>query len=111
MKKTILILVIILLGAYIVNSLRTVYDLWQKQSLILAAQHDLSSSQQENKSLREKLKVVQDPNFIEYEARNKLFLTKPGEYTVFLPSPSSKEGQILFKQIPNWQQWWNLFLY
>ena len=79
----------------------------------MQAQQELDRQTKDNLELKSKLKGVKKPQFVEEEARNKLFLAKPGEGVVLIPSGSLKQdSQPKFAPRdtrPNWQKWWELF--
>ncbi len=109
MKKLLYIGAVLVCLVIINNLARGVYDLWHKQDLVVKAKLDLQREKEENKKLKTELLVVQSGEFIEEEARNKLFLVKPGESGVILPQTNPKTS----KKEPepaNWQKWLNLFL-
>lgn len=111
MKKVIFVVVVIVLLAIINNLVHSIYDIWNKQDLLTQAQNELSLQQKKNQQLKAGLSYVQSPSFINEEARNKLFLVKPGEQDILIPSQSSggQSQKIPQTQTPNWQQWLNLF--
>ena len=79
---------------------------------MVRAKQDLEKEKQENTSLKKKLTEVKNPQFIEEEARNKLFLAKPGEQIVLLPTEKKTLGSQSAKKQdsrPNWQKWWDIF--
>jgi cell division protein FtsB len=89
--KKIVFFAIIIASFFIINNLvQSIYTLWQKQHLVDAAQKDLDRAKEENQELKRKLSLAKDPHFIEEEARNKLFLTKPGEGVIVIPSEVMK---------------------
>lgn len=87
----------------------SIYDLWHKQDLIKSQNSSLERNLAENRELKAKLKHVQTQEFIEEEARNKLFLSKPGEKEILLPSSTSAPSTHTV-YISNWQKWVQLFL-
>lgn len=98
---------------FIINSLvRSIYNFWHKQDLLVAAKQELSQEKEEKEKLTRELARVKDPSFIEHEARDKLFLVKPGEQVVLLPKEeieeATKSGKPS-KRETNWRQWLNLF--
>ncbi len=78
---------------------------------MVKAKKDLDREKQENQQLKTELSYVKSQEFIEEEARNKLFMVKPGEAGVIVPQELIKE-KIVKKEmaLPNWQKWLNLFL-
>jgi len=111
--KKIVFFGIILASIFIINSfLHSIYNLWQKNDLVVKEKQDLAKEQKENKELKKKLAQVQKPQFVEEEARNKLFLAKPGEGIIMLPSDSQKKSVSDKKPQDtraNWQKWWDVF--
>src|SRR3989344_5436267 len=105
MKRLIFLATVIVCLIIINGLLHSIYDLWNKQDLIKDAKTKLAEERAENTKLKAKLKEVNSPEFIEEEARNKLFLVKPGESPVILPdlSPTHKkyisEASLLQEQL------------
>lgn len=103
-----------LIALFIINSLlQSIFSLTQKNTVIEKAKQELAAEKAENSRLKQQLTEVQDPAFIEKEARNKLFLVKPGEQMVLIPNPSVSPTPVVRreKQIakPNWVQWYEFF--
>lgn len=89
---------------------RSIYDLWHKQDLIVGAKKDLDREKEKNQRLKAELSFVKSKEFIEQEARNKLFMVKPGEAGVIVPQELVEEKKIKKEpELPNWQKWINLF--
>ena len=115
LSKKIAFFTIIILSFFVINGLiHSIMGLWQKDQLIVSAEKELENEKQKNQLLKKQIAVVQKPQFIEEEARDKLFLVKPGEQVVIIPTISTKNVQttVQNKQSsvkPNWQQWWELF--
>jgi len=112
--KKIVFFAIILASIFVINSLiHSIFTLWQKNDLIISAKQELNKQEKENNELKNQLTEVKKPEFVEGEARNKLFMTKEGEKVLVLPndyaaaSSSAKDNQVNSK--PNWQQWWEFF--
>lgn len=109
MKKIIFLTICIVLLIVIVNLSKSIYDLYHKKDLLTSTQKKLVVVEKENQQLKHQLVQVQNPAFVEKEARDKLFLAKPGESSILLPSPTPlpKGSQDITQ--PYWQQWWELF--
>lgn len=112
--KKILFLTIIIASVLISNNLiHSIYTLWQKKDLMVQAQHELEEEKQKNRELKKQLSLVTDDSFVEQEARDKLFLAKPGEGVVVIPTGVlSASASVTLKPVetkPNWQQWWETF--
>ncbi len=112
-KKITFFTIIIVLLLTINDLAHSIYSTWQKQDLIVKAQKNLEQEQKENRKLKKAIVQVNRPQFVETEARNKLFLAKPGEGIVVIPadklvaSPSASPAPLDNRQ--NWQKWWDVF--
>lgn len=112
MKKIILLLITFLLIIYIIQSSHEIYLLLKKQDVLTQAKHKLALQEEEHKRLMQQLSIAQQPDFVEEQARDKLFLTKPGEYRVSLGSENKTAVlSTIEKPIPVWQQWIARFIY
>lgn len=111
LKKAAFIVIVIVFLLVINNLIHSIYNIWNKQDLLTQAQKELIREQEKNRKLKAELSYVQTQKFIEEEARNKLFLVKPGEQEVLLPSSSSSNQSQKRREaeIPNWQKWLKLF--
>ncbi|MEK7450614.1 MAG: septum formation initiator family protein, partial [Patescibacteria group bacterium] len=63
---------------------------------------------QENQRLKSALSYSKTQEFIEKEARNKLFMVKTGEQKILI-SKEAEKAQEEKEKLPNWREWWNLF--
>lgn len=110
MKRIIFIILVIFLVGIIVNLSISIATLWSKKDLLTTASQQLAKERKDNAALQKELKRVEDPSFVEEEARDKLFLGKPGDVLVLIPTASpSATGQSTGNNKPIWQQWWELF--
>lgn len=112
--KRIIFLASLIASLFVLNSLvRSTSSLWQKQEFLVKAQKELERKKAENEELKKRLSQVQSQEFIEKEARNKLFLVRPGESQVLIPEDLLKASESAKgkskDQKPNWQKWWELF--
>lgn len=114
--KKILFITILIIAVFIVNNfVHSIYNLWQKKDLVVKIQKELEQKKKENIELKNKLGMVQDSQFIEKEARDKLMLVKPGESRVVIDEKLIKEveGVNVKKEKTNvqnnLQKWWGLF--
>lgn len=111
MKKIIFFAALIIL-LFIINSFsHSIYSLWQKKDLITIAQQTLEKEKEKNQRLKSQLEIVKGEKFVEEEARNKLFLVKPGESQILIPKDlsgtlSAKEKN---KVESNFKKWLKLF--
>ena len=82
-----------------------------KQDLVDKARQDLNVKKQENEELKVQLTYVKSNEFVESQARDKLFLVKPGESAVIVPPELiKKKKKEKPPPLPAWKQWVNLFL-
>ncbi len=110
MKKLVFILIVLVLLLIINGLAHSIYDLWHKQDLLTAAQKELALEKFKNQKLKGELSYVKSQQFIEQEARNNLFLVKPGEQEVLISQVLDKsDAKQKPKAVPNWQKWLNLF--
>lgn len=94
----------------VINGLaHSIYDLWSKRDILKEARNQLNAERLKNQKLKGELSFVQTKEFVEQEARNKLFLVKPNEKIVIVPLASQSAAQKKQEDIPNWQKWLNLF--
>lgn len=110
MKKVIYIISIVVLLLVINGLAHSIYDLWSKKDVITEAKNELNQQKMENQKLKGELSYVKTPQFIEEEARNKLFLTKPNEKVVIIPTASSSANHKKEVTKSNVQKWLDLFL-
>ena len=114
MKLQVIYLSIIILGLILSFSLiRNLYNSYQNYQILASAHAKLVKLQQENAQITTDLSRVNDPNFIEREARERLGLVKPGEVIVILPPPGSRQASAAATSVnlprPVWRQWLGLF--
>jgi len=111
-KKIVYIATVIILLVLINNLGHSIYDLWHKQDLLTAAEKKLEIEKEKNKKLKAELSFVQNQAFIEEQARDKLFMSKPGEQDVLIPKnliqPEKSKPKVDTR--PNWQKWVELFI-
>ena len=113
MKKILFFSILIVSGIIIVNLITSIYTLWHKQDLLVKAQQELQQQKKEQTKLQQQLQIVSNPSFVEEEARNKLFMTKPGEQEVLIAqqvTPASKK-EVTVDTAPYWQQWLGIFFH
>lgn len=108
-KKLAYLIVIVICLVIIHNLAVSTYDLWHKQDLVVSAQNDLVREKAENLKLKSQLKLVKSDEFLEAQARNELFMVKPGESVAILPANIGPEKKKREAQLPNWQQWLRVF--
>lgn len=109
MKKAVFAAVVVV-GILIIQGLaRSTYDIWKKQDLLKNAAEELQAQEEENRKLKAQLTIVQDPQFLENEARNRLLLNPQGQQGVIIPQellekkePPQRDSR------PNWEKWLDL---
>lgn len=109
MKKVFYLGTIIVLLLIINGLAHSIYDLWSKKDVVAQAQKELEQEKLKNQKLKGELSYVETKEFIESEARNKLFLSKPDEKEVIIPKIAEKVKPKTEAQKPNWQKWLELF--
>lgn len=95
----------------IVGLSQSVVRLMGRKSMLKTKQEELTRVKKEQEDLQNKLTLVQAPEFIEKEARDKLNLGKVGE-TIVLVEEGEAQAQTSQEKttaLPNWKKWWNLF--
>ncbi len=113
MKKITFFISIILFLFIINNFYHSIHRLWQKQDLVVTARKELAREKQEQRMLQQQLEKVEHPAYLEQEARNSLFLVKPGEQVIVLPASGGQEEetqQEIAPPDPVWLQWYKLFM-
>lgn len=97
----------------VINSSRTLWEIYSRSQRLSQARAEVSALGQENAELKRQLANADRSDFVENLAREKLNLVFPGEKILILPEKLSRElGQ--FPQTPgepepNWRLWWKLF--
>jgi len=109
MKKIIFIIIIVILLLIINNLAFSIWDIWQKKDVVSQAQKTLNLEKQENQRLKSALSYSQTQEFIETEARDKLFMTKKDEQKGIIPKESEAVRLSGKDNDPNWKKWWNFF--
>ncbi len=117
MVKKIIVLLAILVTILILFGLgKQISEALQAGSSLDKATDNLSKLQEENQSLKQRLKEVENPLFIEKIARDKLNLAKPNEIVVII-SESELQNILTSKEatpeakMENWQGWLNLIFH
>ena len=111
MKKILFILVVIVFLIIINNLTRSIYSVWQKDRVALDAQKQLNYQKEENEKLKSELSYIETQEFIERQARDKLFMTKPNE-SIVLDSKDHEGKNLSFDKRDNrenWRKWMELF--
>lgn len=113
--KKIVFLVFVVFCLFVINDLvNSIYNLWQKHDLLDRANRTLGAEKKRNVELKEKLKAAMQPQFVEKEARDKLFLVKPGEGvvmvepTVYMQASASSKSKVE-DMSSYWRQWREIF--
>ncbi len=88
-----------------------IWKLWKSGEQVRIAQNQVKQAERENQQLRDRLAQIDNPEFIEKEARDKLGFAKEGETILVLPpvnqitQPTSPSDDR-----PSWKQWWDLYI-
>lgn len=110
--KKIVYFIFIIISVFIINDLvHSIYNLWQKNDLIDQAKNALTLEKKKNNDLKKRIKTVTGPQFVEEEARNKLFMVRPGEGIVVVAPTTNLKPKSMKNSVretrPNWRQWWD----
>lgn len=113
--KRIALAIILIISLIIINNLvRSIYNLWQKQDLVVKTEQDLKREKELSMQLAKQYEAVRRKDFVEKEARNKLFFVKPGEEMIILPQdPGQKAAAVPVKrrkrELTPSEEWLSLF--
>lgn len=110
MKRIVFFALLIFLGGLIVNLSFSILTLWSKKDVLISTEKQLIAEKQEHQRLVAQWQQVNTTDFVEEQARDKLFLGQPGESVVLFPqaTPSGSPKQQGIAK-PVWLQWWELF--
>lgn len=114
MKRILFIIFIVISFVIIYNFSSSIYRLLSKKDVLIQAQNELKKTQMQNAELKKQLSHVKNPEFVEEQARDKLFLVKPGEKTVVIPQsllPTPIPLKKLIISPSNWQKWMAIFAF
>lgn len=112
MKKILFLGIVLSLSIIIAGLSRSIYDLWKKQDLLISYQKQLENQKNQNQKLKQQLTAAKEPTFLEEQARNNLFLVKPGEQDVIIPKEllvGTSSTKPIEDNRANWQKWFSLF--
>ena len=77
---------------------------------MVKAKRELEREKQESQRLKVQFSYVKSEEFVESEARDRLFMVKPGESGVIVPQDLIKKKKEKREiELANWQRWINLF--
>ena len=109
MRRLFILGIFILSILIIINLVRSMYGSWKKQDVLKEAEIALREEKMRYKELQEKLKQAKSLQFIEREARDKLFLVKENEQELIIPQVSPQASPSgTPRKIPVWRQWFLL---
>ena len=110
MKKLLPIIAIIILLIVIKNNVSSIFRTLEDDNTAENLKEKLISEQKKNQFLKEHLFYVKTDQFVEEEAREKLLMSRPGEYIVLAPTSTPlNQEKIEINTNPNWRKWWELF--
>ena len=88
-----------------------IWQLYKSGEQVRLAESQVQQAEAENQSLKQKLAQIDNPEFIEKEAREKLGMAKEGETILILPTQNKVDsGQLTVDSDPSWKQWWDLYI-
>lgn len=110
MKDKLINLLLLLTVTFLgVNLIRSFMSISQKGKIIGDEQKKLIETQDENSRLNRELVRIENPEYVEKQAREKLNLGKQGEYVIILPTISLTPTPEANQSYANWEEWLNLF--
>lgn len=108
----------VLLGASLIISLsKDLTRLLGTRERVTRERAEISRLEEEQRSLVEQLQQVMSEAFVEREARDKLFLGRPGEVVLLFPEGEGEsqegatkdEGETEERELANWEKWARVF--
>lgn len=109
-RNRVFIFIIVLLLIYlIISSIRSILELQKAGQTVLEYEKEYQEAKKKNEELKERLREVQRPEFIEREAREKLGMGKPGELIIIIPEITLAPERKKERNLANWEKWWKLF--
>ncbi len=113
-KKITITIFAIIIGFVLLGLGKQIFSALNAGQRLDSAVEEVSNLQKDNKELQKQLELVQNVDFLEEVARNKLNLTKPNETIVIIPQEEiskiiSTERKIEKPKLANWQGWLKLF--
>jgi cell division protein FtsB len=111
MRKAAFLVTVVALLLIINGLIGSIFDLLSKQDLVVDAQKKLEQEKARNNKLKAEFELAQRKEFVEEQARNKLFWTKDDEQNVIIPSnliPQDIAPKVANRD-PYWKQWLDLF--
>jgi cell division protein FtsB len=110
MKTMLAVIAVIILLFIIKNNMANIIKTLEDENTAGNLKKKIAEEQRQNQFLRERLFYVKTNQFVEKEAREKLGLSKPGEYIVIAPNPTPlNRNEAETDTRPNWQKWLELF--
>lgn len=121
MKNPLVYLILLLIGLYLMLNLsQSIISLTTKNKELEQANDKVEKEISRNSQLISELSKVQNPKYIEQQAREKLGMSRPGETVVVVPEEAvvqmasltaslSADFYARFDETPNWQKWVKLF--
>lgn len=112
----ILYLVVLVLVLLTMSLVRNILRISQAENRVDDVRERVESLRQENEKLKDELEKVEGEAYVEFQAREKLSLTKEGEIVVVLPdkevlrkiAPKIEEEEEVLPE-STWQRWLKLF--
>lgn len=106
-------LALALVLSLVINFSRDIIRLLKNRERIDQAKEKLQKTETEHQQLKMQKNSFQTEEFIEREARNKLFMGKEGEVVVLLPEElkalEEEKLEVEEKELSIWRQWLELF--
>lgn len=94
---------------FILSLSRSAYTLWQKENVVIEEERKAEVLKRQNIALQQNYETVQGSFYIEHEARQKLNVSKEGDYVLIMPTISPIPLVTEAPQPEHWQEWMALF--
>jgi cell division protein FtsB len=112
MTKFIRILIVLFGFVLVFRTGSNVWRLYKTGDRVANAREKLAKVTRENEELKQKAEEVNDPEYMEKLAREKLGYGYEGEVVLVMPEEQVESGKLKVENenIPNWQKWGKLYL-
>lgn len=111
-KKILKILTLIFCLYMIVTTTKAIFDLWKAGDKLTEREFRVATLEREKEDLLRQKARVENKNYWEKVARDKIGLSKPNEQILIIPQELLKDyaPEATPAAVPTWQQWLRLIL-
>ncbi len=109
-NKTVKIGIIVICFYMLVTTTQGIWDLWRGGDKITSREKTLAALLSEREDLQRRKNQVEQPDYLERVAYDKLGLARQGEEIIIVPKEllADKNGGGISLQEPNWKKWLRL---